>query len=136
MQASKPAISDKELFNPRTHTHLKIAHMKSIGEAQRAAKKYSEENPHDFGSCGGCMIIIQFGRKRKMKEMFFESGIISESDETSMYGKKGYSFKHFTWQVPGYNQQNANYKESALRAYVKAFRAFTGIELILHTWCD
>lgn len=115
---------------------LQDAHAASISAAQNAAFQFSLEYPEDWGSCGGAWVQVAFGRKRKAKELFLAAGVIKESSEVEMYGKKAFTISVNDWQVIGYRQQNAGYKESALRAYMKTFTEMTGVELYMHTWCD
>jgi len=107
--------------------------------AKNAALSFSKRNPVDFGSCGGAVVVINFGRKTKLKKQFIECGLIRESSTYDRYGKKGFSVAIPNWQVPNYNQQNASYKESAFYAYKNRMEELlneVGVEIYVDTWCD
>ena len=119
---------------------LKTAHQAGIEAAKKNAQVYAECNPLDHGSCGGAVVLIAFGRKRKIKQLFLDAGIIKDSDDWNIYGCKHYVIDlDFYGQiaVKNYNQQNASYKEMALREYKTTLEnLIEGLDLFVHTWSD
>ena len=119
---------------------LKTAHQAGIEAAKKNAQLFSELHPKDSGSCGGAVVLIAFGRKRKIKQLFIDAEIIKDSDDWDIYGRK-----HFVIQldfygqiaVKNYNQQNVSYKEMALREYKTTLENLVeGLDIFVHTWSD
>ena len=118
---------------------LKTAHISAINAAAKNALLFSELHPNDFGSCGGAVVLIAFGRKRKIKQLFIDAKIIKEDDDWDIYGRKHFCIKIDSndYMVKGYNQQNASYKEHALREYKTTLEnLIDGLDLFVHTWSD
>lgn len=119
---------------------IKTAHQAGIEAARKNAQVFAKCNPHDFGSCGGAVVLIAFGRKRKIKQLFLDAELIKEDDDWDIYGRKHFCINlHFSSQiaVKNYSQQNASYKEMALREYKTTLEnLIEGLDLFVHTWCD
>ncbi len=118
---------------------LKTAHAAGIAAAKKNAELFAELHPDDCGSCGGSVVLIAFGRKRKIKQLFMDAGLISVDGDWHVYGKKHYIIRVDGWQKANYNQQNASYKEMALREYITTIDTLLSehkLDLFLHTWSD
>lgn len=90
----------------------------------------------DFGHCGSAIVLLSFGRKRKIKEEFINAGIISENRTWDSYGRKEYVVELPRQTVP---TQYMGYYEGRAEAAVKVLREElegTGIEVNIHRWVD
>lgn len=90
----------------------------------------------DFGCCGSAVVLLSFGRKRKIKEDFIKYGMISENNTWSSYGRKEYVFNIPRSTMP---TQFMGFYEGRAEAAVKVLREElegTGIDVNIHRWVD
>jgi hypothetical protein len=91
----------------------------------------------DFGTCGFAVVLLSFGRKRKIKNECLEAGFISEdSTWEDSYGHKSFSVELPKQTVP---TQNMGYYEGRASAAVQVLCAElegTGIQINIHRWVD
>jgi len=90
----------------------------------------------DFGTCGSAIVLLGFGRKRKIKQEFLDAGFIKENNTWDSYGKKEYVFQ---LQQPTVGTQYIGFYEDRVRAAVNVLREElegTGVEINKHTWVD
>lgn len=98
--------------------------------------KFREEHAGnlDFGHCGSAIVLLGFGRKRKIKEEFINAFLISEKRTWMSRGPKEYVMKLPTPTVP---TQYMGYYEGRAEAAVKVLREElegTGIDVNIHRW--
>jgi hypothetical protein len=90
----------------------------------------------DFGTCGYAIVLLGFGRKRKIKQEFLDAGFIKENNTWDSYGKKEYVFQ---LQKPTVGTQYIGFYEDRVRAAVNVLREEldgTGVDVNMHTWVD
>jgi hypothetical protein len=96
-------------------------------------EKYKDEL--DFGECGSAVVLLSFGRKRKIKEAFLNSEILDGTVWDS-YGRKEYVVKLPKATVPtqymGFFEGRAKAALDVLREELEG----TGIEVNIHRWVD
>lgn len=89
----------------------------------------------DFGHCGSAVVLLSFGRKRKLKEQFIEAGIISEN-RTWCRTPKQYVVELPRQTVPtqymGFYEGRAEAAKNVLREELEDL----GIEVNIHRWVD
>ncbi|MDX1532649.1 MAG: hypothetical protein R3230_00425 [Nitrosopumilaceae archaeon] len=90
----------------------------------------------DFGHCGYAVVLLSFGRKRKIKNQFIEHNLINENRTWEMYGRKEYVIELPPHAVP---TQYMGFFEGRAEAAAKILREEldgTGIEVNIHRWVD
>ena len=90
----------------------------------------------DFGTCGFAVVLLGFGRKRKIKQEFLEAGFISENRTWESRGQKEYVVELPRQTV---NTQYMGFYEARAEAAVKVLREElegTGVEVNIHRWVD
>lgn len=105
-------------------------------ELNAAAKSATESwvavnGKEDFGTCGYATVLVSFGRKRKLKELFEAEGVLGMG--WSSTSKKSYSIdfsvEHFT--------QNCDYYNHVARAVAERLRELCPeLEVNVHSWID
>lgn len=105
-----------------------------------AAKKFNEEwtasGREDRGCCGMAVLLLSFGRKRKIKEQFMEEGIINENSTWDYCGIKCYVVRCGVERLP---MQVINYpegRERAIRDEIEEDMKELGIEVFVNSWID
>ena len=88
----------------------------------------------DFGDCGMALVMVFFGRKRKIKNEFMNAGLTSENRDMTVYGKKGYVIEVPRGRVPtqyrGYYEDRARLVQKVLESYID------DVEFHTHSWAD
>lgn len=90
----------------------------------------------DFGHCGYAVVLLSFGRKRKLKEDFIKAGLISENRTWGSYGRKEYVYELPAHSVP---TQYMGFFEDRAAAAVEVLRTAlegTGVDVNIHRWVD
>ena len=90
----------------------------------------------DFGHCGSAVVLLSFGRKRKIKNDFIEADLISENRTWSSYGHKEYVFSLPSSIIP---TQYMEFYVNRAKAAVDVLREEldgSGVEVNLHSWVD
>lgn len=87
----------------------------------------------DFGTCGSAVVLISFGRKRKIKEQFQEFGVTSEHT-WPYYGKQCSVVKlprqGVGTQYIGYYEDRAKIVRDTIKQY------FPELDVFVHSWVD
>lgn len=107
--------------------------------ANNAAAKFDENwiaknGRDDFGTCGSAVVLIGFGRLRKLKDEALASGVIKENNTWERHGKKYYVAEYPRVGVP---TQNIDYFEGKAEAVRDALReSLPGADIFVHSWMD
>lgn len=88
----------------------------------------------DFGACGHAVVLVSFGRKRKIKQEFEDAGLLGMTWTSG--GKKEYVVEIPRGTVPtqnyGYYAGRAEMIAKLLRGYVEP----EGVGVRAHSWID
>jgi len=90
----------------------------------------------DFGHCGSAVILMSFGRKRKLKQSFIDAGFINEKNTWGSNGKQQYVYRLNT---PTVGTQFMGFYVQRVEAAVAVLQeelGDTGVEIDIHSWVD
>ena len=106
---------------------------KELNAAAKAATEswVAANGKEDFGTCGSAVVLVAFGRKRKLKELFEAEHILGMSWDSG--SKKSYTisydFERFT--------QNCDYYNHVARAVQDRLQQlYPELEIKIHSWID
>ena len=94
----------------------------------------------DFGECGSAVVLISFGRKRKIKEAFLDEVLLgidwsSASKKTFVFEYDGNAGVPVPTQYAGYYRQRAYLVSRILKEWL-AENGQEGIDVHVHSWID
>lgn len=94
----------------------------------------------DFGECGSAVVLVGFGRKRKIKKQFEEAGLLGSSWEYC--GKKMFVLEYdgnagvsVPTQYAGYYRSRAGNVASTLKNFLEV-EGVEGVDVYVHSWVD
>lgn len=117
----------------------------ALAKANAAVAKFDQDyvnernaknEPIDFGTCGMAIVLLEFGRKRKLKTAAIEAGLISEKRIWDVGSRKAYVALVNRGKVP---TQNIDYYVKSARVAVDVLREELeplGVDVSIHSWVD
>lgn len=94
----------------------------------------------DFGECGNAVVLIGFGRKRKLKNAFEEALLVGSSWQYC--GKKMFIFEYdgnagipVPTQYAGYYRERAYIVANVLEEWLDVM-GYVGVDVTVHSWID
>lgn len=104
-------------------------------ELEEYDQKFREDHKDmlDFGMCGSAVVLIPFGRKRKLKQIFEDHNIISNLDWI-YYGRK---CSVFNIPIQGVGTQYVGYYEDRAKIVCEIIKQhFPELDAFVHSWVD
>ena len=111
-----------------------------VASYNKSFMRQYKDNP-DFGCCGSAVVLIGFGRKKKLKQLFDEAGMLGS--EWEYCGKKMYVLEYnrnggvaVPTQYIGYYAHRAELVVDVLKNWFISSALDNPPEVYAHSWVD